>query len=490
MAQPTLFDYDDAAFAEPTPAPLACPFPWWEAGPDEVWAMRRDVLVSLLADLSDADDNDGAQTAADCLAADEAGARPAMLEGLRDLADRLANRQTFEPDERAAWQVRLLGLAAAGGDRVAAQAVNAAVTFGQMRRADWRASRVAWLRATHPARAAAPGPVGDAVRAWLATSTQDEIGEPRGAARRAAAAPREPERLVVASSLALRVGEEDLAWPQAKALARPLPLGGDFRCDAAGRFILIETLRREFPWMAGVIDAVEAQMRLAAAMDRWRLHVRPMLLVGPPGGGKTRFALRLAELSGCGHGLLNAGGSTDNRLLAGTARGWSTTYPSLPAQVIARTGCANPVIVIDEIEKSGASDRNGRITETLLTMIEPVSARQWPDECLVAPLDLSRVNWILTANSLTGLGAPLLSRLEIIETGMPAPEHFDDLLAGVLADIADSFGRKPWRLPRLLPADIAALRAGFAADPSPRRLHAAALGALSRALARPEGPVN
>ncbi len=88
----------------------------------------------------------------------------------------------------------------------------------------------------------------------------------------------------------------------------------------------------------------------------------------------------------------------------------------------------------------------------------------------MAPCDLSHVNWILTANSLDGLPAPLRSRLDIVQVEGPSPTHFDCLLSNLLEGTADAWGLPPTLLPDLEPEAERLLRARFTRHRSVRRL--------------------
>src|SRR3546814_11893923 len=110
---------------------------------------------------------------------------------------------------------------------------------------------------------------------------------------------------------------------------------------------------------------------------------RPCLVVGPPGCGKTRLARRIGQLTGTGSNLLSVGGSSDNRMLQGTARGWSTAEPSFPLLAIMRSEIANPLLIVDEIDKAVATSHNGSVANTLLGMLAPETAPRWPDHGLV-----------------------------------------------------------------------------------------------------------
>jgi ATPase family associated with various cellular activities (AAA) len=317
----------------------------------------------------------------------------------------------------------------------------------------------------------------------------------KAAPRKARPEPRVEQSLIVAPRLQLDSLSQDQPSSddplvRYRALGKPLPLKGDFEVTPRGQFRLIQSLMTEFPWMSDFISRIDDRMRLQATMGQASLKLPPFLLVGPPSTGKTRFAQRLAALSGCGHSVINAGGSTDNRLLTGTAKGWSSATPCMPALVIAQSRCANPVIVVDEIDKVSKDVRNGNLEKSLLTLLEPGSAKAWHDECLVMPLNLSRVNWILTANDTSALSAPFLSRVDVVRIDQPLPQHFEAVMQGIQQDVADSFGRNVARLPQLSASSVSGLKAEFALHRSPRLLYRAFETALAAAVKVPAGPLN
>ena len=263
-----------------------------------------------------------------------------------------------------------------------------------------------------------------------------------------------------------------------KVLTEPLPLAG----GELDHQRLATALELEFPWMSEAIAAVHDDLSLREVAGLPWLHLRPTLLVGPPGVGKTRFARRLARMAGTGYGEIAVAGAADNRMLAGTARGWSSAQPAFPLILMRRCGAANPIIVVDEIDKITAS-HNGDVRETLLTFLERDTARAWFDDCLLATCDLGEVSWILTANSLKGLTAPLLSRLRVVKVGAPGPMDFGGILAGLLHGLAHELSVAQEDLPKLEPEALAALRAGFTRRPDLRRLAAAVRRALARSAA-------
>jgi ATP-dependent Lon protease len=147
---------------------------------------------------------------------------------------------------------------------------------------------------------------------------------------------------------------------------------------------------------------------------------------------------------------------------------------------MARHRVANPVIILDEVDKASDDRRNGRITDTLLAMLEPETARTWFDEALMEAVDLSHISWVLTANDASGLPRPLLSRLTVVEAGAPGAEHFERLLSGICADLAAELDIPPAQLPDLMPEAVDALGKAFENGTDIRTLKRAVTRALAQ----------
>lgn len=258
-------------------------------------------------------------------------------------------------------------------------------------------------------------------------------------------------------------------WQSYQPLAAPMPLSTVPR-DASAR---LAALAEAAPAFARPLAEIRRTLALSAHAGRPSPRLRPILLVGPPGVGKTWFARRVAQALNLPFSSLNLGGATDNRCLQGTARGWSAATPAWPIAEMARLGTPNPVFFLDEVEKAGGQrDHNGRVHDTLLAMIEPESAAAWFDECLRTTADLRHILWIMAANETRGIPAPLLSRLSVHEIQPPPVNAFPGVMAGLLEGIAADMGCAASDLPRLEPEAVAALRRSFARHRNLRRLRA------------------
>jgi ATPase family associated with various cellular activities (AAA) len=256
-------------------------------------------------------------------------------------------------------------------------------------------------------------------------------------------------------------------WQSYRVLSSPLPLRQVPR-DASAR---LAALAQIAPAFAAPLAEIRRKLALSAHAGRPSPRLRPILLVGPPGVGKTWFARRVAQALDLPFASLNLGGATDNRCLQGTARGWSAATPAWPIAEMARLHAPNPVLFLDEVEKAGGQrETNGRAHDTLLAMIEPESAGVWFDECLRTSADLRHALWIMAANETRGIPAPLLSRLSVHQVEPPPASAFEGTLAGLLAGIAADMGCLPEELPMLEPETHDALRRSFARHRNLRRL--------------------
>lgn len=213
-------------------------------------------------------------------------------------------------------------------------------------------------------------------------------------------------------------------------LAKPRPLAPAGDVDAS-----IAALYARFPWFASALNALRRDIIARAKTRHGGCSFAPILLLGPPGVGKSRFVRALAEAFALPFQRVDRAGETDNRDFAGTAKGWASAEVAMPVRLLARIDVANPLIFVDEIDKESMNSRNGAVSRTLLTWLEPETAADWQDPCLGVPVDLSHVMWALGANSTRSLRGPLLSRVTTHEIGAPGPEHFDALLASILSDL-------------------------------------------------------
>jgi hypothetical protein len=229
-----------------------------------------------------------------------------------------------------------------------------------------------------------------------------------------------------ATRLPTRVGKEERE--ELFAAAREMRLGGmasPHEVDEA-----FAALHADAPWLSAATQRLWRQARLGASKGM-PFRVGPMVLVGPPGCGKSTLARRLGSLFDLPTVEVDVGQTSGVFDLQGTDSKWGGSSPGRVSRSLLSTRIGNPVVVVDEIdaggsmgaERDGSRFRSPSIHKVLMGMVEPAAAASWTCPYYEVAMDLRHHSWVMTANSVAHVEGALLDRCQVVTLDVVERAH-------------------------------------------------------------------
>ena len=258
---------------------------------------------------------------------------------------------------------------------------------------------------------------------------------------------------------------------------------GDTEADEAGEGNWLGQLESALEESHFGLDDVKRQvvehLSVRALSGTGRADV--LLLVGPPGVGKTSIGQAIAEATGRKLVRVALGGMRDEASLRGHRRTYIGAKPGRLVEGLRRAGTADPVILLDEVDKLGQGWM-GDPSAALLEILDPEQNHAFTDHYLDVPYDLSRVLFIATANDLSKVTGPLRDRMEIIDIpGYTREEKVQITKGHLLERLAQNAGVAPKDV-EITDAALEAAVAGWTREAGVRGLQRT-LGRIYRAAA-------
>ncbi len=203
--------------------------------------------------------------------------------------------------------------------------------------------------------------------------------------------------------------------------------------DSVSELSVFASLYARFPNFSEVIEFYELHAQ-ALHYENQPFEVPPVLLQGDPGLGKTYFVSELAKALNLGFYEISLATTTAGFALSGLSTQWHEGSPGFVANSLISSKTANPIILLDEIDKSGGNGNHSAI-KPFFSLLESHSAMRFKDEALEVELDTSKIIWIATSNYLDCIPEPIQSRMRMFQIERPQPEDMEMIVSSIYQNI-------------------------------------------------------
>lgn len=252
--------------------------------------------------------------------------------------------------------------------------------------------------------------------------------------------------------------EDRLLWAQRLAgdtktvilqhLVRARELGCMRRVAGPPEAEAVGELERDFPHCSAATGLLRRRIALGNCCPEPALKLPPLLLSGKPGSGKTAFAKRVAAMLRVPCHEVDMASLHSSFSMVGLDAGYATGRPGAIWDAL-QAECMSPVVILDELDKTGVDDIADDPTGFLYSVLEPLSARRFVDAAIGLPIDASRVSWIGTCNDHRRIHPAILSRFLLIEIDYPTTNQMHAVVASIHREMMARSEWAPWFEPDL-----------------------------------------
>ncbi len=250
--------------------------------------------------------------------------------------------------------------------------------------------------------------------------------------------------------------------------ARMRTLGGTRYVVKPSTTASLDPLYDSCPNFTEVIDDLKKALALAVSGNE-PVSFPPLLLLGEPGIGKTHFARCLSDSLGTSYQFVSMSSLTAGWILSGASSQWNHAKPGKVAQALVGGEVANPIIVLDEVDKAGGDARYDPMG-ALYELLEHDTARRFRDEYVDVEMDASHILWVTTANDDRQIPEPILNRMNVYSIPRPDADESLQIACKLYREIVSAHD---WGFPQEAPLEILELLAALPPRSQRRALMAA-----------------
>lgn len=199
---------------------------------------------------------------------------------------------------------------------------------------------------------------------------------------------------------------------------------------------VLDGLHEDFPNFSAVTTLIQQRLVLCRLAPDQHIKLPPILINGPAGVGKTAYCQRLAALLTLRFEKIDLSSSVASFTMTGLDAGYGSAHPGRVWESLQHDSLS-VLWLLDEVEKANSESRHGG-NQYLLSLLEPVSAARFVDNCTLLPVDASWIFYIATCNDKSLIDAPLLSRFEVFDIAAPHASQLRAVVRSIYRDLRSS----------------------------------------------------